>query len=263
MRSTANFKTHPIHPALIPFPFAFLTGAFGFDLAGLLLDRASLWTTGAYLAIAGVFFALVAAVPGVIDYFKTVPPESTARDRALKHGLLNSSATVLFAVAWLVRGGAATEPGLAILAMEAVGVVLLMVGGWMGGTLVFRNQIGVDHRYARAGKWSRAHIDAEPGRAVTVATRDELGPDQMKLLDVNGRRIVLGRTADAWVAFDDRCSHRGGSLAGGVMLCGTVHCPWHGSRFDVKSGAVEDGPAEEAIRTYRVEEDGDEVRLVL
>ena len=72
------------------------------------------------------------------------------------------------------------------------------------------------------------------------------------------RRIVLGRTEDGYVAFDDRCTHRGGSLAGGAMICGTVQCPWHGSQFDVRTGAVEAGPAEEAIATYRVERrDGD------
>jgi nitrite reductase/ring-hydroxylating ferredoxin subunit/uncharacterized membrane protein len=263
MRSTANIRTHPIHPALVPFPFAFMTGAFVFDVAGLALGRERLWTTGAHLALAGVALALVAAVPGVIDYFRTVPPRSTARARALKHGLVNVSATALVAVAWILRGGAGVEPGLAVLGLEAVAVGLLVMGGWMGGTLVFRNQIGVDHRYAAAGKWSRARIDARPGQPVTVARTDELEPDQMKLLDVDGRRIVLARTEDAWVAFDDRCTHRGGSLAGGVMLCGTVHCPWHGSHFDVRTGRVKGGPAEEDIRTYRVEEEGGGVRLIL
>ena len=34
MRSKASFRSHPIHPALVHFPLAFLIGAFGFDLAG-------------------------------------------------------------------------------------------------------------------------------------------------------------------------------------------------------------------------------------
>ena len=67
MRSKASFRGHPVHPALIPFPFAFLTGAFLFDAAGRLADRPSLWTTGSHLAIAGVIAALVAGVPGLID----------------------------------------------------------------------------------------------------------------------------------------------------------------------------------------------------
>lgn len=132
----------------------------------------------------------------------------------------------------------------------------------MGGTLAFRNQIGVDHRYARAGKWSEERVSPEDGSAV-VAHSGELEIDQMKLVHVNGRRIVLGRTADGYVAFDDRCTHRGGSLAGGTMMCGRVQCPWHGSQFDVASGAVKAGPAEKGIETYRVERKGDRIEVVL
>ena len=37
-------------------------------------------------------------------------------------------------------------------------------------------------------------------------------------------------------------------------MCGTVQCPWHGSQFDVHSGAVKCGPAEKPIETYAIEE---------
>jgi uncharacterized membrane protein/nitrite reductase/ring-hydroxylating ferredoxin subunit len=265
MRSSASLRGHPIHPALIPFPIAFLVGALAFDAAGLVLGRPALWQAGWYLAIAGVVMALVAAVPGVIDYFRTVPPDSSAKQRATRHGLANVTATVLFATAWLVRGAAAAEPVVATLALQAVGVVLLTVGGWMGGTLVFRNQIGVDHRYARAGKWSELRLGADDvanGR-VAVARRDELELDQLKLVVIDGRRIVLGRAEHGYVAFDDHCTHKGGSLAGGSMMCGRVLCPWHGSQFDVRTGAVHAGPAQREIRTYAVEESDDVVRIVL
>jgi nitrite reductase/ring-hydroxylating ferredoxin subunit len=42
---------------------------------------------------------------------------------------------------------------------------------------------------------------------------------------------VLARTEEGYVAFDDRCTHKGGSLAAGVMVWGTVQCLWHGSQF--------------------------------
>jgi nitrite reductase/ring-hydroxylating ferredoxin subunit/uncharacterized membrane protein len=263
MRSRASYNGHPIHPALIPFPFAFLYGAFAFDLLGRLSGRESLWTTGVHLALAGIGTALVAAVPGAIDYVYTVPPESSGKKRATKHAVVNLSAVALFALAWWIRGAAEVPPGPIILVLEAVGVGLLTAGGWMGGVLVNRNQIGVDPRYARAGKWKEATLEARPGEAVTVARADELEVDQMKLLRVGGRRIVLGRTDQGYVAFDDRCTHKGGSLAGGAMICGTVQCPWHGSQFDVRSGEVKAGPAEEPISTYRVEETDGEVRLIL
>lgn len=263
MRSRASIKGHPIHPALIPFPFAFLYGALLFDIIGLAAGRPSLWITGGHLAAAGIIAAIVAAVPGLIDYVYTVPPNSTAKARATKHMAVNLGAVTLIAVALWLRPGGTLPPGVPTLALEGVAVALLTMGGWMGGTLVSRNQIGVDHRYAGAGKWKESNIEASRSEQVVVATAGELEVNQMKLLHIDGARIVLGRTESGWAAFDDHCTHRGGSLAGGAMICGTVQCPWHGSQFDVRSGAVKAGPAQEPITTYQVEEHDGKVRLVI
>ena len=263
MRSKASFRGHPIHPALIPFPFAFLTGALLFDAAGTLADRPGWWTTGGHLAAAGVVAALIAAVPGFIDYVYTVPPRSTGKSRATRHLLVNLTAVALVATAWVVRRDALAGPGAVVLGLEGVALLLLITGGWMGGTLVNRNQIGVDHRYAGAGKWKEAKVEPRAGAPVVVAKADELAVNQMKLVRAGDQRIVLARTEHGYVAFDDRCTHRGASLADGAMICGTVQCPWHGSQFDVKTGAVKAGPANQGIATYRIEQQGDEVRLVL
>jgi uncharacterized membrane protein/nitrite reductase/ring-hydroxylating ferredoxin subunit len=263
MRSKASFKGHPIHPALIPFPFAFLYGAFFFDLAGRLAERPAWWTTGAYLSLLGVVSALVAAVPGFIDYFKTVPPKSSGKRRATKHMLVNLTAVVLFVGAWLLRGQPEAMPGDAVLALELAGVALLTAGGWMGGVLVNRNLIGVDHRYARAGKWKEEQIESSSGQPVVVGLADELELDQMKLLRIDGQRLVLARTREGYVVFDDRCTHRGGSLAGGVMIGGVVQCLWHGSQFDCRSGGVKAGPAKEPIKSYAVSEKDGRILLTL
>lgn len=263
MRSKASFRGHPIHPALIPFPFAFLTGALVFDGAGRFLDRPSLWTTGGHLAAAGIVTALVAAVPGFVDYIYTVPPRSTGKQRATRHMIVNLTAVTLVAAAWIIRREMVEGPNALVLGLELGALALLVAGGWMGGTLVNRNQIGVDHRYAGAGKWRDETIELRAKAPAIVARADELKVDQMKLLRVGDRRIVLARTDEGYVAFDDRCPHRGGSLAGGTMICGTVQCPWHGSQFDVETGTVRAGPADRSIETYRVEVRGDEIRLVI
>ena len=246
---------------LIPFPVAFLTGAFVLDAAGTLTDRAAWWTTGGHLVALGILTALLAAVPGLIDYFYTVPPKSSGKQRATRHMLANLGAVALFAMAWFLRGEPATPPSLAALGLEALGFGVLLLGAYMGGTLVTRNLISVDHRYAGAGRWREQSIETTRKGAITVAKRDELEVDQMKLLRIGDRRIVLARTERGYVAFDDRCTHRGGSLAGGVMICGTVQCLWHGSQFDVYSGKVSSGPAKEPIQTYKVTEDGDAIKV--
>jgi uncharacterized membrane protein/nitrite reductase/ring-hydroxylating ferredoxin subunit len=263
MKSKAVLFGHPVHPMLIPFPIAFLTGTLVFDAAGWIGDAPSLWITGAYLGLAGIATALLAAVPGVVDYLHTVPPHSSAKTRATRHMLVNLVAVALFAAAWWMRGAADARPELPQLALEVLALALLGAGGYLGGTLVTRNLIGVDHRYARSGKWKEAVVEARTGQGVVVATRDELEVDQMKLLHVGEKRIVLARTDSGYVAFDDRCTHKGASLAGGVMICGTVQCLWHGSQFDVASGRVKAGPAKTDIRVYRVVEDDNVVSLVL
>lgn len=263
MRTRANFKSHPVHPALVPYPIAFLHGAFICDVAGRLTGRRRWWRAGRALGVAGIAGALVAAVPGFIDYLFSVPPKSSGKRRATQHMLVNLGAVGLFSAAqWLRRGN--RKPGLAALGAEAAGVGLLTSGAWMGGTLIHGNFIGPDHRYPESGRWSEEGFTAQPGETIAVARTGEFeAPGQMKLVRVNGRRIAIARTEDGYAAFDDHCTHRGGSLADGVMICDTVQCLWHGSQFDVHTGEVVSGPADRAIATYPLEVSGGEIRLTL
>jgi nitrite reductase/ring-hydroxylating ferredoxin subunit len=153
------------------------------------------------------------------------------------------------------------RPPASVVLAELFGTALMCAGGLMGGTLVYRNQFGVDPRYAGAGKWKEETVAIDDDGWAAVAQDDELDVDQMKLVRVNGLRIVVGRTEKGYVAFEDRCTHKGGSLAGGMMICSTVQCPWHGSQFDAVTGEVEHGPAEERIRVYQVELREGTVRL--
>jgi nitrite reductase/ring-hydroxylating ferredoxin subunit/uncharacterized membrane protein len=252
MRSRAQFKAHPIHPALIPFPFAFLSGALVFDLLSLLRDSRAFWSTAAHLTIAGLGAGLIAAIPGAIDYFYTVPPNSSAKTRATRHALGNVAALLLFAAALMFRG-TAWSPTAATIGFELFGAAALAYAGWLGGVLVTRNLISVDHRYAQAGRWQEGDAIGRTGSLV-VGHVDDLKENQMKLLHVNGERVVLARTSGRYRAFEDRCTHRGGSLAGGVVIDGTVQCLWHGSQFDASTGAVKCGPAKTPIRAYEVKE---------
>jgi nitrite reductase/ring-hydroxylating ferredoxin subunit/uncharacterized membrane protein len=253
MRSRANFKSHPLHPILIVFPFAFLTGGTLIDIAARIFWEPGWAATAETLLLLGIVSALVAALPGFVDFLSIVPPGSSAHRRALVHMTVNLTAVVLFTFAYLLR--TAAMPGsVGILGMELAAVGLLSAGGWMGGTLVYRNQIGVDHRYARAGKWRETRGELGPDGMIPVGRASDLQAGQMLLAHAGGRRIVVGRTDEGLVAFDDRCTHRGGPLSDGVLACHLVQCPWHGSQFDVRTGAVHAGPATDKIRTYGVQE---------
>lgn len=251
MRSRASFKSHPIHPMLIVYPFAFLTGAFGFNVVATARRKKELADTANHLVPAGIAAGLIAAVPGIVDYLTVVPPQSSGRQRARRHALLNTTGLGLFAASWLL-GRSGRRRALPLL-LQGVGSAAMSVAGFLGGTLVYRNQIGVDHRYANAGKWqedSREHFES---RALTSAAAP-LGVDHMKLVHVDGARIVVARTETGYAAFQDRCTHKGGPLSDGLLICGTVQCPWHGSQFDVQTGQVKCGPAAEPIATYPIDD---------
>ena len=251
MRTKASIKGHPIHAMIIPFPLAFLTGAWGFGLAGAISGRRELTTVSRYLIPTGIAAGLLAAVPGLVDYLASVPSASSAKSRARNHALLNTSALALFTSGWLT--GRTAERRVLPLVLQSLGAAAISFGGWLGGTLVVRNQIGVDHRYADAGQWREESSRLPPANAAVESAQD-LGVNQMKLVYAGDKRIVVARTDDGYAAFDDRCTHRGGPLSDGVLICGTVQCPWHGSQFDVRTGEVKCGPAQEGIETYPLED---------
>jgi 3-phenylpropionate/trans-cinnamate dioxygenase ferredoxin component len=75
-------------------------------------------------------------------------------------------------------------------------------------------------------------------------------------LDDRKLRIAVARVADRLYAFDDLCpcSHEGCPLSGGLLTGTTVMCQCHGSRFDIMTGAVINGPATKALDLYDVKE---------
>jgi uncharacterized membrane protein len=68
MRSSAHISGHPIHPMLVGFPVAYLLGSAGLDLWARVTNRPRWFRTARDLNTLGLGAALVAAVPGIIDY---------------------------------------------------------------------------------------------------------------------------------------------------------------------------------------------------
>ena len=142
-RSTAAIGGHPIHPLLVPFPIAFLVGAFLTDLvfwqsADPFWARGSEWLLGA-----GIVMGALAAIAGLTDFL------TISRARSLTAGwvhFLGNAAALLIALWNLLRrtGG---DPGAAVvpngIILSAIVVAIFLVTGWLGGELVFRHRIGV------------------------------------------------------------------------------------------------------------------------
>ncbi len=94
-----------------------------------------------------------------------------------------------------------------------------------------------------------------------VATTDELEDQQAKLVEVEGQKIALFRVEEAFYALSDTCTHRGGPLSEGTVEGTEVTCPWHGARFDIKSGAVLGPPAGREVRSYPVRVTGADLEI--
>ncbi len=140
--STVAIAGHPLHPLIVTFPIAFLTGAFATDLGYWLSKdffwaRASLWLIGA-----GFIAGLIAALTGMLDFLKI--------DRVKKHSagwihmLGNVAALLLTLVNWWLRWdnveGAVLPAGIII---SLVVASLLGVTGWYGAELIYRHKVAV------------------------------------------------------------------------------------------------------------------------
>lgn len=73
-----------------------------------------------------------------------------------------------------------------------------------------------------------------------IAGVEELNSGEMKTVDVDGKEILLIRTATGFYAAGSRCTHMGCKLVKGALKEETLTCPCHHSRFDVPSGQVID-----------------------
>jgi nitrite reductase/ring-hydroxylating ferredoxin subunit len=75
-------------------------------------------------------------------------------------------------------------------------------------------------------------------------------------LDDLKRRISVARVNDRLYAFDDlcTCAEQACPLSGGLLTATTIMCQCHGSRFDVSTGAVINGPATDALNMYEVQD---------
>jgi nitrite reductase/ring-hydroxylating ferredoxin subunit len=92
-----------------------------------------------------------------------------------------------------------------------------------------------------------------------VGNSNEVVAGEMRVFDVAGTKVNVASVGGHLHAFDDTCTHRACSLAKGKLDGTTVTCPCHGSQFDVTSGAVLRGPAQQPVRSRLVQVEGEDL----
>jgi nitrite reductase/ring-hydroxylating ferredoxin subunit len=98
---------------------------------------------------------------------------------------------------------------------------------------------------------------------VKVAEVGEIGPGEMKAVEVDGLPVALINLDGAYFALADECSHRGGALSEGEIEGDLLICPWHAGSFDVRTGAPVDAPPVEPVTTYPVRVDGNDIKVAV
>jgi nitrite reductase/ring-hydroxylating ferredoxin subunit len=96
---------------------------------------------------------------------------------------------------------------------------------------------------------------------VRVGAATDVAEGQMRAFDVEGTKVTVAIANGRPYAFDDTCTHRGCSLAKGDLEGTTVTCGCHGTQYDVTSGEVLDGPADDPVRSRIAEIQGDDLMV--
>jgi nitrite reductase/ring-hydroxylating ferredoxin subunit/uncharacterized membrane protein len=223
---------HRLHPALVPLPIGFWTGALLFDLVG---TRRARWAADVLVG-AGIAAAVPSAAAGLSDWSDAEPE---GRRVGLVHAGANTLAVGCYSASLVARllGRRRAGVGLGLAGAAAMGAA-----GFLGGHLAYVQAVGVERRrFAGGPKDWTAVLDAadlEEGRPRVVRA----GDTEVMLYREDGRLRALWAT----------CTPEGGPLAEGRFAGGCVTCPWHGSTFRLADGTVVRGPAAASQPVYEV-----------
>lgn len=142
MRSKVRVLGSPLHPLLITLPVGLWISSLIADVIFLATGLGFWALLATWMMIFGLVGAVIAAIPGLIDYLKIVPQQGPARQMATRHGLVNSLLILLYALNIGLRisnGVGGLEIGL-----NALSVLILGYSGWLGGHVAHVHRVGVE-----------------------------------------------------------------------------------------------------------------------
>jgi nitrite reductase/ring-hydroxylating ferredoxin subunit/uncharacterized membrane protein len=218
---------HPLHPVLTDVTIGAWLSAAILDIASVVMGSDEVEDAADVLTGIGTASGVATAVTGLTDYSRI---KRDAARHGLIHGLLNAAALTSYTVSSAARRAGNRKLGLAA-SMTGLGIATL--SAWIGGDMVYRFKVGVNHAQKPSG--------LDEWRA--VMPNDDLLEQQAQRVEVNGMAILLYRRYGAIYAIGAVCSHAGGPLDEGKFDEFCVECPWHQSVFDVRDGSVVHGPA--------------------
>jgi len=218
---------HPLHPALAQLPLGCFTGAALLDLTGMPGSGSS------RLIGLGLASSAPAAMAGLVDYADGHEDQQRV---GVVHAAANSAALACYAVSLLLRRSGRGRGGVAA---GLAGYACATLGATLGGDLAFRHAVGPNHAADVPHTGPEQWCDLGP---VT-----DFADGKPVRRQAGSNPVMVVSSGDGFVVMHDRCGHLAGPLHEGdlVEVAGEscVECPWHGSVFRLRDGAVVHGPA--------------------
>jgi uncharacterized membrane protein len=143
---------HPLHPTLVHFPIVFWTVAVAAYVSVVVAASDSATMIAKYSNGAGLIMALVAMIAGLLE-LRSIDSGSAAMRVATQHMMMMATAWFCFLLAMMLSISAGLDrvtAQFAEVAAAGVGFLLMSVGGWFGGRLVYEFGIAV-RNHAKGG----------------------------------------------------------------------------------------------------------------
>ena len=149
-----KFFGHPIHPIIIHFPTALLPMDAGLSVLYYYTNVTGYGMAGFYCLGVAVITGMAAIITGLIDLIAIPKENKKALLLGLYHGFLNGSIILAFVLftykAWQAYPNL-TQPSLTVLVIKCFLIVLLFVGNYMGGRLIYKYFIGLNIKNQQYG----------------------------------------------------------------------------------------------------------------
>ena len=219
----------PLHPALTDVPVGSWTSTLVFDGLDIATGKTAMRNAADATLAVGIAGGFAAAAVGISDWRYLM---GGSRRMGTAHALLNASGLALNTTSLILRAGGRRNAGrLAFLA----GYSLVGMGAHLGGELSYGYGLRVNRN---------VYEDRGPHEFVAVLDENELSQGEMRRVETDGVGILVSRASSGEVcAIAATCNHFSGPLQEGEREGDTIVCPWHGSRFDLCTGEIIDGPA--------------------
>ncbi|MBK4346927.1 Rieske 2Fe-2S domain-containing protein [Lacisediminihabitans changchengi] len=219
---------HPLHPLAVQVPLGAFTSSAVLDLFPKTARQSKL------LVGLGIVSAIPSIAAGWVDWLSLHRQQQRV---GIVHAAANATAVGLYVISYLQRGRGHQASGRLF---GYAGLAVMSIGGYLGGHLAYRQASGANHAE------DVPHL--MPSGWQVLAPLEELPDGELSTMDVAGQPLLVLRRGHAVSVLSNTCSHLSGPLNQGELVdeesgSTCVSCPWHGSVFDVETGAVVHGPA--------------------